>query len=505
MAQVYEIDTVGYGGESNLGGFFDFYVNNTFYLLAPEYYKSFYSVYLRRCLAVYDGWFTGFHNIASGLVPQKALQSVATGLNNMLFANGIDFSGNPEDYAFAQRWAKKSKFSNVLKKAHKLAVAGGTSLLKLNRSNKELFMTAHRIDSFFVDVDASGKVTSGKIFFDAIHNTNPAGVKSHYYLAEERYFNEEGKACVRTSIYKANGNLQTATSERLETSVNKVRWENLPQAIRTYVKNNYPDILIGEEQYLPFRELGLYLVKFTDDIPQVPTLPFGQPLGDILFTESFQYDQMKFFEKNEVYLARARAIVPEEMWNKDDPAFNSRAMDDRFYQKVSSAGNDMDKITDIQFNLRGDDIRIQKENIFKDMAFKTNTSASSIASFLNEGAGAKTATEILNEKTKTDTFIKNQININKDSINDALEDVMYFYNHAPVEVIFKAENQSPFLDKLKAYSDVFSAGNMSVRRFVKDTYSHLSKYEQEEEIKALEEAKIMNHQMHNATINSWNN
>ena len=58
--------------------------------------------------------------------------------------------------------SKKSKFSNVLKKAHKLAVAGGTSLLKLNRSNKELFMTAHRIDNFFVDVDASGKVTSGK-------------------------------------------------------------------------------------------------------------------------------------------------------------------------------------------------------------------------------------------------------------------------------------------------------------------------------------------------------
>ena len=44
-------------------------------------------------------------------------------------------------------------------------------------------------------------------------------------MAEERYFNEEGKACVRTSIYRANGNLQTATSERLETSVSKVKWK----------------------------------------------------------------------------------------------------------------------------------------------------------------------------------------------------------------------------------------------------------------------------------------
>ena len=28
---------------------------------------------------------------------------------------------------------------------------------------------------------------------------------------------------------------------------------------------------------------------------------------------------MKYFEKNEVDLARARALLPETMWNKDDP------------------------------------------------------------------------------------------------------------------------------------------------------------------------------------------
>ena len=59
----------------------------------------------------------------------------------------------------------------------------------------------------------------------------------------------------------------------------------------------------------------------------------GNPLiGDILFTENFQYDQMKYFEKNEVDLARARALVPEEMWNKDDPDYDS-ALSERFYQK----------------------------------------------------------------------------------------------------------------------------------------------------------------------------
>lgn len=501
--QIYDIDTVGFN-YGVLGSFFDFYINNTFYLLAPEYYRALYSIYYSRCLTVYDGWVANFHDIKSGLVPQRMLQSVATGLNNMLFSNGIDFSGDNADYLFATKWGKKSKFLTALKKAHKFAIAGGTSLLKLNRQNKELFATAHRIDTFFVDVDASGRVVSGKIFFDAIHNTNPTGTEQHYGLAEERYFNKENKACVKTTIYRVNGNLQTAVNERPQIKVESVAWESLPKPIKEYIKDNYPDILIDKEQYLPFRTLGLYLMKFTDDIPQIPNLPFGQPIGDILFTENFQYDQMKYFEKNEVDLARARALVPEEMWNKDDPAYEQRALSERFYQKVSSMGNDNDKLTPIQFLLRGDEIRLQKENIYKDIAFKLNVSASSVASFLNEGAGAKTATEIVNEKTKSDTWLKGQINLNEEEINCLLKDVMFFYNYGQVEIIFKVEDQSPFLETLKTNSDVFNMGNMSARRFVKDTYKHLSQGEQEEEIRILEETKANKDQMQQATMQSWN-
>ena len=177
--QIFDIDTVGFN-DNTLGNYFDFYVNNTFYLLAPEYYYSFYAIYLNRCLSCYDGWVNGFHNKQSGLVPQRMLQSIATGLNNMLFAHGIDFSGIGADYQFATQWAKRTKFYKAIKKAHKFAIAGGTSLLKLNRSDKELYATAHRIDTFFADIDPNGKVISVKVFFDAVHNTNSSGGKDHY-------------------------------------------------------------------------------------------------------------------------------------------------------------------------------------------------------------------------------------------------------------------------------------------------------------------------------------
>lgn len=503
--QVFDIDTVGFG--DNLGNFFDFYVNNTFYLLAPEYYYSFYSIYLNRCLACYDGWVNGFHNKRSGLVPQRMLQSIATGLNNMLFAHGIDFSGDTSDYNFAIQWVKKSKFYTALKKAHKFAIAGGTSLIKLNRSDKELYVSPHRIDTFFADIDATGKVVSVRVYFDAIHNTNPnTGDKDHYGICEERYFNSEGKPCVKASVYKSSGNLQTSVQDRPKCNVQRINWKELPANVKEYIKSHYPSIILDDEQYLPFpNSLGCYLMKFTDDIPQIPNTPFGQPIGDILWTENFQFDQMKYFEKNEVDLARARALVPEEFWNKDDPDYDHRALNERFYQKISSVNGDNDKVTPIQFLLRGTDMRTQMENIYRDCSFKLNVSASSIASFLSEGAGARTATEIISERTKSDTWIKGQINLNSPSINEMLREVMYYYNHQPVEIILKAEDQSPQIERLKTNSDVFGAGNMSPERFVKNTYGNtLSKEEQEREIAYLEQTKINNDMQQQAMLQSWN-
>ena len=502
--QVFDIDTVGFN-DNTLGNFFDFHVNNTFYLLAPEYYYSFYSIYLNRCLACYDGWVNGFHNRKSGLVPQRMLQSIATGLNNMLFAHGIDFSGDFSDYQFATDWAKRTKFYKALKKAHKFAIAGGTSLLKLNRASKELYATAHRIDTFFADIDADGKVVSVRVFFDAVHNTNPSGMKEHYGICEERYFNDEGKPCVRASIYKSSANLQTEVQARPQGNCTRVKWTNLPPCVREYVKNNYPSVIVDEEQYLPFpHSLGCYLLKFTDDIPQIPNTPFGQPIGDILFTENFQYDQMKYFEKNEVDLARARALVPEEFWNKDDPDYDSRALSERFYQKVSTLNNDSDKITPIQFNLRGTDMRTQMENVYRDCAFKLNVSASSIASFLSEGAGARTATEIVSERTKSDTWLKGQIQLNAPEVDELLKTVMYYYNHQPVSIIMKAEDQAPFIERQKANGDSFSAGNMSPALYVKMTYGNtLSKEEQEKEIAYLEETKLKTDQERLAMQKSW--
>lgn len=490
MSQV--IDAVGYG-YGTLGNFFDFYVNNTFYLLAPDYYRSFYTIYLNRCLSVYDGWVNGWHNAKEGLVPQRMLQSIARGLNNKLFAHGIDFV-NSNSYDFAIKWSKKSKLFNALKKGHLYAIAGGTSLLKVNRTDKELYVSAHRIDTFFANTDSTGKVVSCRIYYDAIQNTNPTtNNTTHYGIFEERYFNEENKPCIKVSVYQGTANLQSEVSNRPKEMVRQINWENLPREIKNYIKTNFPSVIVDKEQYLPFyRHLGLFMLKFTEDIGQLPNVNLGQPIGDILFTENFQYDQMKYFEKNEVDLARARALLPEEWWNKDDPNFENSALNQRLFLKVSGVNTDNDKVTPMQFLLRGNDIKTEKENIYKDIAFKLNVSASTIASFLSEGSGSKTATEIVNERTTTDTWIDSQINLNKPEIDDLLELVMRFYNQEPTSIIFKTENQAPKLETLKVYGDQLTVGNISPELFVKEVHKNLSTEEKNAEVEKIKQMQNLN-------------
>ena len=137
------------------------------------------------------------------------------------------------------------------------------------------------------------------------------------------------------------------------------------------------------------------------------------------------------------------------------------------------------------------------------MAFKLNISASSVASFLSEGAGARTATEIVSERTKSDTWIDGQINLNKPEIDEMLKVVMDYYNQDTVEIIFKTENQAPELEALKTYGDQLTVGNISPELFVKKVHKNLSIAEQNKEIELLRQQKQLRDSQQIAMQESW--
>ena len=497
MSQIF--DMVDY--PKDWDNFIQFNMNNNFYTLAPEYYYTFYATYLAKSLSLYDGYVEYIHSASRGVIPQKMLQSVSKGLNQVLFSNGMDFScDNDNDYEFITKWAKKhrSSFFRAVMKARLFAFAGGTSLLKLDRIGGDLTCSAYRLDYFFVNTDPEGNIQEVKIYKDVIDDMMDSDTKAHYGLCERRYFNENHEPCVQMAVYMSTGILQTSISERKQNPKN-VKWTSLPPKIKQYIKKTYPAVMLDEEQHLPFKDhLGCVLIKNTECIPQASSLPFGQPIADILATESIEYDQLKFFEKEEIHLARARALIPEEFWNKDDPANSEDTLDDRFYQQMNT-----EQITPIQFDLRSEKIKTMRETLLKDIAFKLNVSASTVASFLDDGSGAMTATQIISEKTKTDTWVRSQIALISPEINEILRLVCNYYGKGPCEIILKAEGQSPFLEKLKTFSDVYSAGNISPENFVNNVYANLSQADRQKEIDYLQQTRNDQREMQQATTNAW--
>ena len=79
-----------------------------------------------------------------------------------------------------------------------------------------------------------------------------------------------------------------------------------------------------------------------------------------------------------------------------------------------------------------------------------------------------------------------------------------FYNHEPVGIILKSENQSPFLETVKVLGDQLTVGNITPSLYVRKVYKDLSLEQQNEEIRALEEQKQLRKQQQVAMVTSWN-
>lgn len=314
---------------------FDLTQNDNTYLLAAPRYFQFYSSYIRPRIAMYRGWVTGFHNKEYGIIPTLFLQKIGTGIVSTIFGKPMILNAKDElANSISQKEYKKSNFNAAAKEAYGFALDGGTSLLKWNKDGKnQLRAEALPMDKFFTSVDAYGDIEAVKSFIATYHDTISASTE--YYLCEERFFKyavvggkTERYPMVHYLFYKTSTN---AANENTPQPTDAIKWGDIPYEIRKMIQRDYGDIIIDYASYgdikdyercklLPFNDdLGCRLIKFTRNIPAFPKLPFGQPIADLLMNESYQYDQLKFFERLEVYIARARIMIDKKYGNPNDP------------------------------------------------------------------------------------------------------------------------------------------------------------------------------------------
>lgn len=489
--------------------------NDNTYLLAGPRYKQFYASYIRPRTAMFRGWIEGFHNTEHGVIPSLFLQKIATGIVSTIFGKPLILnSENGQTDQITQNQYRKSNFGFATKEAYGFAMDGGTSLLKWNRDGQnQLRAEALPMDKFFIEVDAYGDIERVKSFIATYHDTISAS--QEYHLCEERFFKYANIGSVRKRFpfvhylfYKTSTN---ATYESTPSPSESLGWSEIPYDVRVMIQRDYGDIFIDsydaeklakikqDNKYdkcklLPFDDdLGCRLIKFTRNIPAFPKLPFGQPLADLLMNESYAYDQLKFFERLEVYISRGRVLLDKRYENPNDPDSSKNALDKMVFTYIDSMQGESDdsKPQGLQLELRAEAICQQKQNILNDTAFALNLSSSTIAAWLSDGQTQKTATEIEYERTKTTAFINDKIEIIQQPLQEMIDIFYHYYGATSPELNIIPENQTVRSEMIKLYSELYEKKVITAEMLAKEILGTCSVKEVNELVNFIETQDAM--------------
>lgn len=484
--------------------------NDNTYLLAGPRYKQFYSSYIRPRTAMFRGWIEGFHNTEHGVIPSLFLQKIATGITSTIFGKPLILnSEDAQTDQITQDKYKKSNFGFAAKEAFGFAMDGGTGLLKWNRDGKnQLRAEALPMDKFFIEVDSYGDIERVKSFIATYHDTISA--TQEFHLCEERFFKYASVGSERKRFpfvhylfYKTSTN---ATYENTPTPTEAIRWSDIPYDVRVMIQRDYGDIYIDgydaedlaklkqDNKYdrcklLPFDDdLGCRLIKFTRNIPAFPKLPFGQPIADLLMNESYAYDQLKFFERLEVYIARGRILLDKRYVNPNDPDAEKTALDKMVFTYLETMAGESDnaKPEGMQLELRAEAICQQKQNILNDTAFALNLSSSTIAAWLSDGQTQKTATEIEYERTKTTAFINDKIEIIQQPLQEMIDIFYHYYGTTAPELNIMPENQTVRSEMIKLYSELYDKKVVTAEMLAKEILGTCSIKEVNDLVKFIE-------------------
>lgn len=466
------------------------YINNTgFYSQINSTYFDYYFRVIRRCSWWLDGYVVDFHNQQNGIFSTRLAASLVKGVANTLMGERLIFKQKDNDdtnsLITVNKWSDKSAFQDAVRKAVKYCVGLGTSMLKANTSNGDIWVEPVRMDYFFFECDFQEQlnevVTLIKHYTNALPSTSKeAGATENYYLVERRYFKyfEEKKPTivdglptgevttemvrkpfVEYVVKKYTGNvmsLQAYSSSMQET----MRWDSIPKQVRTMIKKDFNIIKIGEPQMLPFKNwLGCELMKFNGGDISLPQTPFGSPLIYDIISELMVYDLAFSYAARDMYQGKGMVLQPKGMTQPGTESPFS-GMDKSIFEMYDSADPEKQKPMSVQFELRAEQWEKIQDNLLKKIATKIGMSPKTIASYLSAGQVQKTATEVDSEDDATISYIQIQRSHLIEPINRFIENVLnYKGKSSDVVALFATPslvNKDKIIDRaIKLYQSGF--------------------------------------------------
>lgn len=431
---------------------YSFISHSAFYSMINPSYYDFMNRWVRQWFYWYDGWVPYFHSQDNGIQSTRIATSLCDRTAKKVIGGRIMFKNSGQErnpatalnnsLKFVGQWSKKTNFSKAVKLATKYACAGGTALIKLDKNNKQLIANALRFDSFIPTVGFNGELQEVKCFIQGY--TKLAGKKNGeqkadvYYLVERRFFGDytrlngsklKNVPIAETVIHRNAGNITSGNYVSGNMS-EKIEFKSLPSDIKKNIVKNYSNVVFDKPCLLPFPDsLGCELVKWTDGISNIPELPFGESLLSTLVPILMAYDYYFSAFETDMYTGRARVLAPEGVKSVKSGNYNS-GMDSYIIQKLPYANPEDQKPIALQFNLRAEEWAKIRDTLVQNIAIQTGLNISTIASFLNDTTGNKTAREISTEENETAGFVDDKREILERPINKILDIVTKYYGYA---------------------------------------------------------------------------
>lgn len=428
-------------------------VNRSLYYanIASEY-REYMVRWVENYLWWYDGWVPYFHNADQGIFSTKLAAALVNGTAKKVIGGHIYFKNKNKETPqkgedgkyivnkalayITSEWSDAVNFPRELKKAVTFAAAAGTSLLKLDKQGGKLIPKALRFDSFYPVVGFNGQIVDLVCFirdFTKLYNgkRDKASFES-YYVVEHRYFGDyreadgkvtKNKPLVEYEIRYSSGSVVSSMDYAADSS-RKVDLRQLKDSVRRRIVKAFDGIALNKPIPLPFHDsLGAELVNWTDCVSAIPELPFGDSLlvNIMPYLQSYDYYWSAF--NTDMYLGRGRVLLPKPMQSPKVAAQNSGwdSMLFTAYETMGGGSENKNVPTPVQFDLRSSSWKEIRDMIVQNIAMNTGMNLSTIASFLNDTTGTRTAREISTEESETALFVEDKREILEKPVNRILK------------------------------------------------------------------------------------
>lgn len=439
------------------------YINNTgFYALANPVYYQYYYNFARRYGWWYDRYVPDFHNSQQGYFSTGIAHCLVDSIANQIIGKKLllqnsgkisDKDLSNESLKKAYSWADKTRLTSVVRIATKYAGAFGTSLIKANASNGDIWLEALRFDDFFFETDFQGKLQNVTCLIKSYSDTRPQEIKwldnfgedcqqclqNKFYLVENRFFKcvkeeingeivEHDVPYVVYQIHKYNGNITNQQS--WDCSLQEtMSFDSIPKKIRKAIGRDYSNVILGKPQRLPFVDsLGCELIRYNDCDGSLSQQPFGESILANILSDLMNYDLQFSYSVRDMYQGKGIVFMAKELQTALNGGSTFQGLEDSLVTLVNHWNSENSKLPmeQVQFDLRVEEWRNKRSSIYEDIATKIQISPSSLASFLSDNT-ARTAKEVTTESGTTDNYIEIQRGCIETPINSLLKVIGLYY------------------------------------------------------------------------------